>query len=186
MPVHDWSRVDANLFHDFHQTWAVSIRNALNSGLLPKGYVALVEQHAPNFIPDVLALNRSTHTSPGDDDEPMTGGVVTTTLPETRFVQRAQRQAMAARANRVTISHHRGRIVCVIEIVWPGNKSTRRALRSFVEKSVEFLQNGIHLMVIDFFPPSKRDRQGIHGAIWDEIDGSPFELPANQPLTLAS
>jgi hypothetical protein len=38
MPIHDWSRVDPNLFHDFHQTWTIAIRNSLNSGLLPKGY----------------------------------------------------------------------------------------------------------------------------------------------------
>ena len=58
MPIHDWTRVDATLFHDFHQAWTVGIRNALNAGLLPKGYSALVEQHAAGLIPDVLALQR--------------------------------------------------------------------------------------------------------------------------------
>ena len=33
MPIHDWNPVDANLFHDFHQTWAISIRNALNRAI---------------------------------------------------------------------------------------------------------------------------------------------------------
>jgi hypothetical protein len=33
MPIHDWSRVDAGLFHDFHQSWIVALRNGLNSGL---------------------------------------------------------------------------------------------------------------------------------------------------------
>ena len=56
MPIHDWTRVDANLFHDFHQVWTINIRNALNGGLLPKGYSALVEQHAGGLVPDVLAL----------------------------------------------------------------------------------------------------------------------------------
>jgi hypothetical protein len=56
MPIHDWTRVDANLFHDFHQTWTVAIRNALNGGILPRGYAALVEQHAAGLVPDVLAL----------------------------------------------------------------------------------------------------------------------------------
>ena len=41
MPVHDWTRVDAGLFHDFHQSWSVEIKNAPNAGLLPKGYYAL-------------------------------------------------------------------------------------------------------------------------------------------------
>lgn len=43
MPIHDWTRVDAGLFHDFHQDWTIEIRRMLNGGILPKGYVALVE-----------------------------------------------------------------------------------------------------------------------------------------------
>jgi hypothetical protein len=186
MPIHDWTRVEANLFHDFHQTWAVSIRNALNAGLLPKGYTALVEQHAPALVPDVLALKRTMESEAVDLEEPMSGGVLTTAQPKTRFIIRAQQDSMAVRGNRITIRHQRGRIVCVIEIVSPGNKNTRHALRAFVEKSIELLRNGIHLLIIDLFPPSKRDPQGIHKAIWDEIDGTPFQLPPNQPLTLAA
>ena len=36
------------------------------------------------------------------------------------------------------------------------------------------------------FPPSGRDPQGIHKAIWDEIQEGPFELPPDKRLTLAS
>jgi hypothetical protein len=43
----------------------------------------------------------------------------------------------------------------------------------------------VHLLVVDLFPPTGRDPQGIHKAIWDEIPGEPFELPPNNPLTLA-
>jgi hypothetical protein len=184
MPIHDWTRVEANLFHDFHQTWAVAIRNALNGGLLPKGYTALVEQHAPALVPDVLALKRA--TEPIELDEPTGGGVITATEPKTRYVMRAQQDSMAARGNRITIRHQRGLIVCVVEILSPGNKSSRYALRTFVEKSLEFLRNGVNLLLIDLFPPSNRDPQGIHKAIWDEIEGTPFELPPKQPLTLAA
>ena len=31
MPIHDWSRVDAGTFHDFHQAWTIEIRNGLNA-----------------------------------------------------------------------------------------------------------------------------------------------------------
>ena len=55
-----------------------------------------------------------------------------------------------------------------------------------MEKSVEFIDNGVNLLVVDLFPPSPRDPQGIHKAIWDEIDESDFELPPGQPLTLAA
>src|SRR5262249_40726348 len=43
MPIHDWTRVRANLFHDFHQSWTIAIRNVLNAGQLPPGYFAIVE-----------------------------------------------------------------------------------------------------------------------------------------------
>lgn len=48
------------------------------------------------------------------------------------------------------------------------------------------LDQGIHLLVIDLFPPSKRDPQGIHSAIWEEISDTKFKRPANKPLTLAA
>ena len=41
-------------------------------------------------------------------------------------------------------------------------------------------------MVVDLFPPSKRDPQGIHKAIWDEFEEEDLELPRDKPLTLAS
>lgn len=44
MPIHDWTRVRANRFHDFHQRWTVTICNSLNDGRLPPGYFAMVEQ----------------------------------------------------------------------------------------------------------------------------------------------
>jgi len=43
MPVHDWSRVEKFVFHDFRATWIGMLRSALNTGVLPVGYYALVE-----------------------------------------------------------------------------------------------------------------------------------------------
>jgi hypothetical protein len=154
MPVHDWKPVDANLFHDCHQTWAVEIRNALNAGRLPSGYSALVEQHAGGLVPDVLFQT--------SEDE------------------------LTARGNRVVIRHRLGEVVCVIEIVSPGNKASRHGLKSFLKKTLEFLDSGVNLLVIDLLPPTPRDPQGIHHAIWEEFTGQSFEPPADKPLTLAA
>lgn len=44
MPVHDWTRVDAGTLHAFHTLWICEMMGALNAGLLPRGYYALVEQ----------------------------------------------------------------------------------------------------------------------------------------------
>jgi hypothetical protein len=38
--------------------------------------------------------------------------------------------------------------------------------------------------VIDLFPPSPRDPQGIHRAIWSQITDDDFKLPAGENLTL--
>lgn len=56
MPVHDWTRVEAGIFHDFHHAWIEDIKRALNSGILPDEYYALAEQFAGGFGPDVLTL----------------------------------------------------------------------------------------------------------------------------------
>ena len=66
MPVHDWTRVSAGTFHDFHQTWLVEMKRALNSGILPPGFYALAEQIAGGLGPDVLALEGS-EIDLGDD-----------------------------------------------------------------------------------------------------------------------
>lgn len=52
MPVHDWTRVDAGIFHAFHHSWIEEISRALNRGILPKGYHALPEQIAGGLGPE--------------------------------------------------------------------------------------------------------------------------------------
>ncbi len=92
----------------------------------------------------------------------------------------------AARANRIVVKRNLHRIVAVIEIVSPGNKDSRAALRDFVDKMINFLRHGIHLLVVDLFPPSPRDPFGIHKMIWDEIIEEPFACPKGKDRILAS
>src|SRR6267378_3876706 len=56
MPVHDWTRVEAGIFHHFHHEWISEIARALNRGLLPPDHYALAEQIAGGLGPDVLTL----------------------------------------------------------------------------------------------------------------------------------
>jgi len=184
MLIHDWTRVPAGLFHHFHHGWTASLSSAFNCGLLPRGYYALSEQVAAGPIPDVLTVQQE--HPPGAGPSGNGNVAVLTAQPHTRFVQSAEPERYAAKANRITIRHPLGQVVAVVEIVSPGNKESRHALRSFVEKSVGFIEQGINLLVIDLFPPTPRDPQGIHKAIWDEIREETFELPADKPLTLVS
>jgi hypothetical protein len=150
MPLHDWTRVPAGLFHDFHQSWSVRIKDALNAACLPKGLTALVEQ------------------------------------PVARIVRRTTKEIYAVRANRVVVRHHLGRIVAAIEIVSPGNKDSRAALRDFIEKTIDFLRKGIHILIVDLFPPTPRDPFGLHKVIWDEITEEDFAFPEGKDRILAS
>jgi len=182
MPIHDWTRVDAGLFHHFHQDWTIELCRSLNAGRLPVGYSALTDQRAGGPIPDVLTLQRRPRGT--DTREPSGGLAIATEPPKARIVETIERDTYAQRANRIRIQHRHGEVVCVIEIVSPGNKSSRNALRSFVRKAGDLLSQGVHLLVVDLFPPStERDPQGIHGAIWDEVAGRPFELPDGKRLT---
>ena len=38
MPVHDWTRVSADIFHHFHFEWIGNLSRQLNRGLLPPDY----------------------------------------------------------------------------------------------------------------------------------------------------
>jgi len=183
MPIHDWSRLPAGLFHHFHQDWSTEIARALNRGLLPKHLSALIEQKSGPVAPDVLAIERSGHRP---YRKPNDGGLTVQDRPATRIMRTTESQRFAAKANRITIRHHLGEIVAVIEIVSPGNKDGRKALASFVEKSVEFLQAGIHLLVVDLFPPTPRDPFGIHKPIWDAFVDEDFDFPAGKDRILAS
>jgi hypothetical protein len=183
MPLHDWSRIPAGLFHDFHQTWSIQIKLALNSGILPKGISALVEQRSGPRESDVLAIESLGRPRSDFVDD---GGVATSVPPVTRFVGRSSKQIYAARANRIVVKHRLGRTIAVIEIVLPGNKDSRAALREFVEKVIDYLRAGIHVLVIDLFPPSQRDPTGMHKAIWDEIEERDFAFPDGKDRILAS
>jgi hypothetical protein len=181
MPIHDWTRVPAGLFHHFHQSWSIRIVDALNAGILPRGVAALVEQRAGLREPDVLAIESRRWR-----DENGNGGVATAQPPATRIVRRSTKEIYSARANRIVVRHHLGRIVAVIEIISPGNKDSRAALRDFVDKSIDLLREGIHVLVVDLFPPTPRDPQGIHKAIWDEIEEEEFHFPDGKDRTLVS
>lgn len=183
MPLHDWTRVPSGLFHHFHQSWSIRIADALNAGRLPKGVVALVEQRSGPREPDILAIESSTRRTRSDAD---LGGLATVEPPAAQIVQRSNKEIYAGRANRILVRHHLGRIIAVIEILSPGNKDTRAALRDFVDKTVQFLRESVHVLMIDLFPPTPRDPLSIHKIIWEEIADGPFALPPGKDRVLAS
>ncbi|HKB03907.1 MAG TPA: DUF4058 family protein [Gemmataceae bacterium] len=183
MPIHDWTRVRPGRFHHFHQRWIGAIGDALNTGLLPPGYFALAEQKTGGPEPDVVTLKLP--PKPGSEGRPV-GTAVADVPPKVRYRTESEAANYARRADRLTVRNEDGDVVAIIELVSPGNKDSRNALRQFTREAAQFLHAGINLLIVDLFPPSRRDPQGIHKAIWDRIRDEPFELPKDKPLTLAA
>jgi hypothetical protein len=182
MPIHDWTCVSAGTFHDFHQGWTIEIRNRLNSGILPNGYYAMAEQRVSGPEPDVIALRLR-------GPEPSGGLLVAETPPRIQRAAQVETDSAlyARKANRIAIHDELGRVVAVIEVVSPGNKDSRHAVASFIEKAVDFIRNGIHFLVIDLFPSGPRDPHGVAQAIWRELGGESLGTrPADKPLTVAA
>src|SRR5476649_58634 len=121
MPIHDWTRVDAGIFHAFHHSWIEEISRSLNRGLLPPEYYALPEQVTGNLGPDVLTLQRPVFGSLSGESATTSGGIaVASTPPKTRFHARTEIDQYATKAKAVVIrqrSHHR--VIAIVEIVSP-------------------------------------------------------------------
>jgi len=187
MPIHDWTRVDAGVFHHFHHSWIDEIARALNRGRLPRGYYALAEQIAGDFGPDVLTLHRPVYGSFSAESEPSGGLAVVDAPPRVRFHGRAEIDIYAAKAKSVVIRHRSGhKVIAIVEIVSPGNKNGQTQFAAFVHKADEALLSGVHLLIVDLFPPTPRDPEGIHRAIWDREGDGDFALPDDKPLTCVS
>src|SRR5450432_2471602 len=102
MPIHDWTTVDAGIFHAFHHDWITEVSRALNRGLLPPEYYALPEQIAGNFGPDVLTLN----VTPAPTETWPSGGIALETAPPKVDLRiRSESGRYAAKAKAVVVRH---------------------------------------------------------------------------------
>ncbi len=192
MPMHDWTKIPPGIYHDFHGGWLYAIRGALNSGLLPKGYYALADQVTRTFGPDVLTLHIPTagDTNNGAERKRVveSGGVaVAVARPKAQVEAKEKRVPPRAGQRRLTIRHVSDhQIIALIELVSPSNKASTEGFESFLNKACGVLNEGIHLLVLDPFPPTRRDPNGVHAAIWEAMTEKPFAPPPGKPLTLAA
>ncbi|HYH63937.1 MAG TPA: DUF4058 family protein, partial [Urbifossiella sp.] len=150
--MHDWTRVTPNEFHTFHNSWVTALYTALNAGLLPPDYYAMADFSLPTVIPDVLTLQRSAAG-------PAVPAGLATAPPRTRFVA-AEDRKLRPRTRRVSVctsTPRRHTIVAIVEIVSPSNKAKRSELRDFVGKVTGALDAGVHVLVVDPFPPGPHD-----------------------------
>jgi hypothetical protein len=192
--MHDWKRVPAGIYHHFHNAWITALSDALNARL-PEEYYALGEQRSGDIEPDVLTLAIEEDRPRSDDVQYLpteaNGGMVAVAEapPRVSITQDAAEDLAfyLARQRDVVIRHVSGdRVVALIEIVSPANKHTRQTLEDFVDKAVATLRDGIHLLIVDPFPPGKHDPDGIHGAVWERLMAGVYEASKELPLTLVA
>jgi hypothetical protein len=134
MPLHDWSRTPAWVFHNFYFGWAVYLKTALNFGSLPPGFVALLERTEYK-------------------------------LPEYH-------------KDRIVVKRGLGRTLAVIEMVAPDNQHSEPAFNELVTRMRDFIDAGIHVLLVDVVAPSAQHSWDFHQAIWDgptKAAASPME-----------
>ncbi|MDA1051558.1 MAG: DUF4058 family protein [Planctomycetota bacterium] len=193
MPLHDWTQVEAGIFHDFHTAWISEIRKELNGGLLPAGYYALAEQHAGRYVADILTLHARPDTVKEQPLPPPptleTGGTAVAEAPPKVGLIELLESELVDLQRTLTIRHiSTHRVIALLEIVSPANKDRGEHMEEFAIKTITALERGVHVLVVDLFPPGAYDPNGIHGEIRQRLVplDEPFELPRDEPQTLVS
>ena len=109
-------------------------------------------------------------------------------LPRARSRHTVEPAALARRRS-LAIRHVSGhRLVALVEIVSPANKDRSSHVEDLAAKAISAMDVGVHLLLVDLFPPGAHDPSGMHGAILHRLEQSdqPYEVPADEPATLAS
>ena len=165
MPIHDWQRVDAGVFHDFHIAWIASLSQALNQGILPADYYALAEQR------------RDTVSAEGPA-QPLYGH---------GLMPGAENDHYAHKQRNIVVRCVRGdRAVAFVEVVSSADKSSAALLDLLLERARRALRRGVQFLLIDPYRPTARDPEGVHGALWSSLHHDNNQLPADKPFTLAA
>jgi hypothetical protein len=130
----------------------------------------------------------SSDPSTGPVPEP-NGGSATLTKSRPKVDSRLTASASPKGKRRtIAIRHVTGhRVVALVEIVSPANKDRKAHVTTFVNKMVAALQLGIHVLLIDLFPPGRHDPNGLHGAVWDRFEPDEKNAPPDdRPFALAA
>ena len=191
MPMHDWKKVQAGIYHDFHNMWLLAIRKALNGGLLPPSYYAMMEQVTLSSEADLLTLQAPSQN--GVRHKPGRGvETASASRPAVALLEKEEKAVRKRPRERVSVRHvSNHKVVAILELMSPGNKSGVRTFNAFVAKAIAVLEADVNLFVVDPFGPSSRDPNGIHAAIWAKVvkrrkGRKPYVLPKSRPLVAAS
>src|SRR5207244_8974905 len=131
----------------------------------------LVVQHADRVETDVLTLRASGPNGEPPLPLPSSGGIaLAEATPKVRR-ELTGTETYRQRRRTLAIRHVRGhRLVALLEIVSPANKDRVGTVEELFAKVIEALDLGIQVLLVDLFPPSRHDPQGMHGYVWNSFD----------------
>ena len=185
MPIHDWTRVYAGTWHDFHLAWIAELRKELNKRL-PPDYYAQAEQKTGPYEPDILTLqaNDNNDRAEAKDDIGSGRNALLQAKPKTRFTYAKDEDEYDDSQREIAVRHvSDDRLIAVLELVSPGNKSSVWKHRQMIEKALDYFDHGIHLLIVDLFPPNPRSPDGLHPLIW-ESNKPTYVCTPEEPLLL--
>jgi hypothetical protein len=196
MAIHDWSLTEAGVFHDFHLVWIARLKSTLNEDLLPRPFYALAEPILGEAEPDAIALSaRGVPRPPQEPGTEVRGHLrsdsaesAVALAPSPVVVEEIAADPYSRKARRIVIkdSYQADRVVAVIELVSPGNKTSRARAEQFLRKSLSILDRAIHLVVIDLHPSTQIVPQGFHARISEELGHKNSPAPMDRRLSAVS
>ena len=148
----------------------------------------MAERVSGPAVPDVLTLQTVNGHTDQWSGEPIAGAsAVAVAPPRVSFRDTIEPDVYVRRQRSIVVRHSSDdRIVALIEIVSAGNTASNREFRTFVDKAIDILERGYHLLLVDLQSPTARDPHGIHWAIFAEVGGKTNPPPASKPLTLVA
>jgi len=194
MPLHDWSRVDAGIFHDFDLTWIGLLKTRLNAGLLPDPFYALAEPVVGEAIPDVLTLQAAVRVK---DEFPQPSSPLFTdaTHPAVALAPSAvliqdigppDPYSLLSRQIAIRDRLRDDAVVAVIELVSQSNKRSQAHCEQFVAKAMALLRSGVHLLILDLQAPTPLVPHGFYERICESYESAPKDLPPERQQQLAA
>ncbi len=194
--IHDWTRVSAGDWHNFHLSWIAEFKRVLNHRVLPDGYYAQVEKPDGGYTPDVLTFEAGPNAGeleadPADDANlgGAAGGTATLAEPQSRLrLTAAAADWFAGRRRPLGIRSESGdRLVALLELTSPSNKDRPSSVQKFVGKVEDAIVSGVHVALIDLFPPRRADGPGgLIGAASEACGFEDYDPPSEKPLCVAS
>jgi hypothetical protein len=159
MPIHDWKKEFDWLFKSFHLGWVLEISKLLNQSL-PSEFYSLLE-------PDSSKLE-GVYQGPISEDD------------DDGYYSRRTKDLISIRQTETD------RVISVIEIICPNDKSEAARVEEVISRVCGLLNRGIHVLLVDLFPPTLNDPNGLHFAIWHKLENKSVSLQNEQTRVAVS